>query len=106
MVISLQINYVKKYGEWAVITGATDGLGLEFAREYARRKFKIFLISRNEDKLRTVAEKIRADFRVEVTYMPVDFTDLTDEKLHKIDCAFQGLDLGVLVNNVGVCPGK
>jgi 17beta-estradiol 17-dehydrogenase / very-long-chain 3-oxoacyl-CoA reductase len=39
------------YGEWVVITGATDGIGLEYAREFAKRGHSLVLVGRNETKL-------------------------------------------------------
>lgn len=45
-------------GAWAVVTGATDGIGKAYALELARRRFNVFLISRTEAKLREVAQEI------------------------------------------------
>ena len=36
---------------WAVVTGATDGIGFEFARQLARKGYNLMMISRNEEKL-------------------------------------------------------
>lgn len=44
--------------ECIVITGATDGIGKEFALQLAKAGFNILLVSRNEDKLRVVAGEI------------------------------------------------
>ena len=41
-----------------MITGATDGIGLAYAKELAARKLNLVLISRTEEKLRTVSEEI------------------------------------------------
>ena len=45
---------LRKYGEWAVVTGATDGIGKEYVRQLAKRGFKVVLISRNVEKLEDV----------------------------------------------------
>ena len=47
-------NFRKVYGEWVVITGATDGIGLEYAKEFADRGHSLILIGRNPDKLDSV----------------------------------------------------
>jgi 17beta-estradiol 17-dehydrogenase / very-long-chain 3-oxoacyl-CoA reductase len=44
---------------WVAITGATDGIGRGFADEFAARGFKVILISRNLDKLRSVSADIQ-----------------------------------------------
>ena len=55
---------MKKYksrseqGSWAVVTGATDGIGKEFAFQLAKAGFNILLVSRTADKLKTVAADI------------------------------------------------
>ncbi|KAM5263256.1 inactive hydroxysteroid dehydrogenase-like protein 1 isoform 1-T1 [Ctenodactylus gundi] len=44
-------DLIKQYGQWAVVSGATDGIGKAYAEELASRGLNIILISRNEDKL-------------------------------------------------------
>ena len=46
-------------GSWAVVTGASDGIGEGFCYELARDGFNVCLISRSEDKLKRVEEKVR-----------------------------------------------
>ena len=43
-------------GTWALVTGATDGIGLEFCKQLARDGFNICLVSRTESKLKAVVE--------------------------------------------------
>ncbi|KAL7744708.1 hypothetical protein ACLKA6_017202 [Drosophila palustris] len=90
-----------KMGEWAVITGSTDGIGKAYARELARKGLKLVLISRSLDKLKTVAKEIGDEFGVEVRVIDVDFTG-GPEIYEKIRGQTAGLDVGVLVNNVGI----
>lgn len=47
-------------GAWAVVTGATDGIGKEFALQLAKRGFNVFLASRTTAKLQAVQEEIGA----------------------------------------------
>ncbi|XP_057603462.1 very-long-chain 3-oxoacyl-CoA reductase isoform X2 [Hippopotamus amphibius kiboko] len=87
-------------GEWAVVTGSTDGIGKSYAEELARHGMKIVLISRSQDKLNQVSSEIREKFKVETKTIAVDFTseDIYDE----IKTSLAGLEVGVLVNNVGM----
>ena len=59
-------NLTERYGagSWAVITGATDGLGKQFAINLAKLKFNIVLVSRTPEKLAKVAEEISSKFGV------------------------------------------
>ncbi|XP_064556176.1 very-long-chain 3-oxoacyl-CoA reductase isoform X1 [Drosophila montana] len=88
-------------GEWAVVTGSTDGIGKAYARELARKGLKLVLISRSLEKLKTVAKEIGDEFGVEVRIIDVDFTGGADI-YEKIRTETAGLDVGVLVNNVGI----
>lgn len=49
-------------GNWALVTGAGDGIGEQLCYELARSGFNIILMSRTLDKMEIVAEKIRTDF--------------------------------------------
>ncbi|MBN3309924.1 DH12A protein, partial [Amia calva] len=88
-------------GKWAVVTGATDGIGKAYAEELARRGFAIVLISRSQEKLDQVSKSIESQFGVETKTIAVDFGG-GDEIYRKIDQGLAGLQIGVLVNNVGV----
>lgn len=48
----------KKYGSWGVVTGATDGIGLEYARKLAKKGLNVVLIGRSQLKLQKTAERI------------------------------------------------
>ncbi|XP_068156150.1 very-long-chain 3-oxoacyl-CoA reductase [Drosophila tropicalis] len=92
---------VAKMGEWAVITGSTDGIGKAYAKELARRGLKLVLISRSLDKLKAVAKEIGDAYAVEVRIIDVDFSGGV-EIYQRIREQTAGLDIGVLVNNVGI----
>uniref|UniRef100_A0A672J1T7 3-ketoacyl-CoA reductase n=1 Tax=Salarias fasciatus TaxID=181472 RepID=A0A672J1T7_SALFA len=89
-----------KLGKWAVVTGATDGIGKSYAEELARRGFAMMLISRSQEKLDDVARSLEEQHKVETRTIAVDFgkTDIYP----KIEAGLSGLEIGVLVNNVGV----
>lgn len=89
-----------RLGEWAVVTGGTDGIGKSYAEELAKRGMKIVLISRSQDKLNQVSSAIKEKFKVETRTIAVDFT--LDDIYDKIKTGLAGLEIGVLVNNVGM----
>ncbi|KAG8438375.1 hypothetical protein GDO86_008889 [Hymenochirus boettgeri] len=90
-----------KAGKWAVVTGATDGIGKAYAEELARRGMSIVLISRSQDKLDETAKQIKEKFKVETKVIAADFGKPT-EIYKRIEANLQGLEIGVLVNNVGI----
>jgi uncharacterized protein len=51
--------FSRKYGPWALIAGASDGVGLAFARALAREGLKLILVARNKAKLDAAAEELR-----------------------------------------------
>lgn len=94
-------NFKERYGPWAIVTGATDGIGKEYARELARLGVNIILMSRSIEKLTKVAQEIEAEFHVETQVVQVDFSG-GRSIFDKISEAIRGKEIGILVNNVGV----
>ncbi|CAK8690237.1 unnamed protein product [Clavelina lepadiformis] len=90
-----------KYGKWSVVTGSTDGIGKAAAFQLASRGQNIVLISRTEEKLRKVAEEIEAKYNVKTKYLKIDFSH-SEEIYKEIAHFLAGLDIGTLINNVGV----
>ncbi|XP_053617469.1 very-long-chain 3-oxoacyl-CoA reductase-like [Plodia interpunctella] len=91
----------KSYGEWAMVTGSTDGIGKAYARQLAAEGCNIILVSRSLDKLKAVAEEIENEFKVKTKIVQCDFTaehDIYGEIFSEI----YGMEIGILVNNVGV----
>lgn len=66
---------VRTQGRWAVVTGATDGLGKAFAEAFAKKGLDIVLISRSMSKLKEVAAEIEREYRVETRVIEADLTE-------------------------------
>ncbi|VDL94950.1 unnamed protein product [Schistocephalus solidus] len=92
---------LKKAGDWAIVTGATDGIGKAFAHELARDGMNVFLISRSTEKLMKVANEIQSLFKVETKIFTADFTtaEFYENLKHKIE---ELPSVSILINNVGV----
>uniref|UniRef100_A0A5B7BLL0 Putative very-long-chain 3-oxoacyl-CoA reductase 1 n=1 Tax=Davidia involucrata TaxID=16924 RepID=A0A5B7BLL0_DAVIN len=94
---------LKKYGSWALVTGPTDGIGKGFAFQFARKGLNLVLVGRNPDKLKEVSESIRAKYgKTQIKTVVVDFSGDLSQGVERIREAIEGLDVGVLINNVGV----
>jgi len=90
-------------GAWAVVTGASDGIGKEFALQLAATGFNILLVARNEGTLTSVAAEIASKTagKVETRIQLVDFAKNDPSALNALQSVLSGLDVGILVNNVG-----
>ncbi|EDL16224.1 17-beta-hydroxysteroid dehydrogenase type 3 [Mus musculus] len=99
---ALPSSFLRSMGQWAVITGAGDGIGKAYSFELARHGLNVVLISRTLEKLQTIAEEIERTTGSCVKIVQADFTreDIYDHiKEH-----LEGLEIGILVNNVGMLP--
>lgn len=91
-----------KLGEWAVVTGATDGIGKAYAFELAKKGLNVVIISRTEEKLKEVKKEIdEKKYGVEVKYIVCDYSKFSEADRTSIDGEIGKLDIGVLINNVG-----
>ncbi len=63
---------LKKAGEWAIITGATDGIGKAFAEQLAKDGLNIMLISRTQEKLQAVAKALETEYNVKTKIFVAD----------------------------------
>ncbi|KAK4841788.1 hypothetical protein QYF36_010545 [Acer negundo] len=94
-------NLLHSYGAWALITGATDGIGKAFAHQLAHQGLNLILVSRNRNKLETVSSELQSEFQnIKIKTVEFDFSTANGAGL--IEEAVDGLEVGVLINNVGI----
>jgi len=83
----------------SLVTGASSGLGAEFARQLAARGGDLVLVARSADRLTALADELRARHGVKVTTLPADLS-LADE-VSRVAATTATIEVGVLVNNAG-----
>ena len=84
----------------AIITGASSGLGVVFARKLAARGYDLLLIARREDRLQSIAHEIGEHHHVQTEILVADLTD--DAGLAAVAARIRDAsNLGLLVNNAG-----
>lgn len=95
-------NYFDLTGDVAIVTGASSGLGVQFANALANQSANLALFARREEKLKKVKEQIENDYGVKVNYYITDVTDSNkvDENVKKVIEDFGKID--ILVNNAGL----
>jgi short-subunit dehydrogenase len=88
----------------ALITGASRGIGEEYAHRFAQLGYNLILTGRNEDLLRNISVKISDQYRVEVETLNVELAN--EEELEHLTEKIRACDdLHVLVNNAGFGSG-
>jgi short-subunit dehydrogenase len=87
------------YGPWALVTGASSGIGAEFARQIAASGINVVLVARSQERLRNVAASLQRDHHVETRTISIDLG--RDGILDRIARATDDLDVGLVVSNAG-----
>jgi hypothetical protein len=88
------------YGGWALITGASAGIGREFARAIAARGVSCVLVARRGDRLNELAAEIREKHGVECRCVEADL--VVPNAVGHIVEAVADIPIGILVNNAGM----
>lgn len=94
-------DFKAKYGSWAMVAGASEGLGAAFAEALAKRGLNLILIARRLDKLEALARKLKEIYRVEIQVYTLDLSDFVAvKKTHRL----HGKAIGLLVYNAAYAP--
>lgn len=88
-----------RFGPWALVTGASAGIGEEFARQLAAKGLSVALVARREGRLQALAGELQAEHGVDAVCIPLDLTEET--ALDAIDLAVGERDIGLVVDNAG-----
>ncbi len=95
-------SFASKYGPWAVVAGASEGLGAAFATALATRGLNVLLLARREQHLRAVADRLRTGTEVEVRAEVFDMarSDLPTA----LETLTSNLEVGLAVYNAAYAP--
>lgn len=85
----------------ALITGASAGIGLAFAREFAEQGFDVVLVARREDKLNEIAAEIKAQYGAMAHVIAADLADPNTPQAIFDHLSNKGVTIDALVNNAG-----
>ncbi|MEM9997820.1 MAG: SDR family NAD(P)-dependent oxidoreductase [Bacteroidota bacterium] len=92
-------DFQQTYGPWAVVTGASAGIGRACADDLAQRGLSLVLVARRDDRLQTLADDLAARHGTEARAVAADLA--TPEGLDAIEAATADLDVGLLVAAAG-----
>lgn len=96
------MTFAERYGPWAVVAGASDGVGAAFAEELGRRGVNVVLLARRQGVLDQVAEGIRSRTGIETRTLAIDLAD--SDAASTVADATGDLDVGFLVYCAGADP--
>jgi uncharacterized protein len=88
-------------GSTSLITGASSGIGTEFARQLAARGYGVFLVARREERLRELAAELERSHGVRAEVLACDLAEAGAVEALPGQVAERGLDVDILVNNAG-----
>lgn len=92
-----------KYGPWALIAGASEGIGKSFAEQLAAQGINLILLARRDAVLQQTAAQIRSQYAVEVETRALDLTGADLEQ--QLEQIISRHDIGLLIYNAGATHG-
>lgn len=95
-------SFAERYGPWALIAGASEGLGAAFCRQLAARGLNVALVARREGPLEALAAELRAAHAVDTRCFALDLAKRED--LEALARGTEALDVGLLVMNAALAP--
>jgi short-subunit dehydrogenase len=93
------IPLIDKYGRWAVVTGASSGIGKAFAIRLAQDGFNLVLVARRQSELDEVSSELKIHFHVETVVLALDLSHKNSNEELFVAC--RELDVGILVASAG-----
>ena len=92
-------EFLLRYGPWALVTGASDGIGHAFAVQLADMGFNLVIVSRQADRLQRLAEEMKERHGIDIKVVVADLS--TRDGLAEVDRATAKVDIGLLVAAAG-----
>jgi len=94
-------------GPWALVTGASAGIGAEFCRQLAAKGYRLVLVARRTDKLQAIADELRDSFGTRSLIITADLSVKNASETIVERLAEENIDIEFLVNNAGYgLPGS
>lgn len=94
----------ERFGPWALVTGASSGIGAEFARQLAAKGLNLVLVARRHAALEDLGTELKAAYGIQTRAVKTDLSG--SDYLERIEEATAGLDIGTVISNAGAAlPG-
>jgi short-subunit dehydrogenase len=92
-------RFRSRYGPWAVITGASDGIGKALAGQVAARGINVILVARNEPKLRAIADQLTGALAIQTRVIAADVSD--SNAVARLEDQTRDIDVGLVILAAG-----
>lgn len=89
----------EKYGDWALVTGASDGIGKAFCKEIAKAGINVCLVARRENILTQYSHELEKTFGIKTRVIPIDLSK--SDSVKALIEKTKDLDLGLIVAAAG-----
>jgi uncharacterized protein len=96
------LSLQSRFGPWALVAGASAGLGAEYAHQLAAKGFNLVLVARNENRLQTLAEELRSRYSMQVREIVCDLS--LPDAAGLIADQTNDLEIGLLIYNAALAP--
>lgn len=93
-------SFKEKYGSYAIVTGASAGIGAALAMEIAARGLNLVLVARRIEKLEALSKSLKQQFHIEVKCLSLDLSQ--DDAVDRLVQETASLSIGLLVLNAAV----
>lgn len=90
----------EKYGTYALVTGATSGIGKAFSKQLAEKGLNLILVARREKLLKNLARELESKHKIKLLPIVLDLT--SDNAIHTLDEATKDLNIGLVIPNAGM----
>ncbi len=91
--------FLAQYGPWAIVTGASSGIGQAFSELLAERGLNIIITARRSDRLDALATRLASQHRVDVLALSLDLS--SPDFMAPLIAVAEGKDIGLIVSNAG-----
>ena len=89
------------FAKWAVVTGASSGIGENFAKQLAQEGLNLILVARREDRLQALAQELKSKSSIEVEVLTADLSEENSCREIFTKSTAKGRKIHVLINNAG-----
>ncbi len=94
-----QTKFLQKYGSWAIVTGASNGIGKEFAIQLAKIGFNVVLVARRKALLEELSDQLENSYGIKCMSINLDLGHADAANI--LDDMTSHLDIGLIVSNAG-----